>query len=119
MTAPSRGVGRRSSGTPWAGALVAVLAAVVIAAAAAVSGARFGVVFCAAVVALVLGLWLLSSPVLATIALLVAMFLRVALTHEFPVDVFLPAFVAVVVATVLWMSRTRDRLRGIGPVEWL
>jgi O-antigen ligase len=119
MTEAARGVSTRSSGNPLAGAFVAVVAAVVIGGAAAVSGARFGTIFCAAAVALALGLWLLSSPVPATIALLVAMFLRVALTHEFPADPFLPAFVAVIAATMLWMSRTPDRLRGIGPAEWL
>ena len=67
-----------------------------------------------------LGLSTLASPVLATILLLVTMFLRYPIRSAavFPVELFTMVFAALVIATVLWMDRTPTRLRGIGAVEW-
>jgi O-antigen ligase len=65
-----------------------------------------------------------SSPtvvvVAATLALLVAMFSRLPVKAlvSLPVELFLLVFVALVVATVLWLDCTDDRLRGIGVIGW-
>ncbi|GAB7068081.1 O-antigen ligase family protein [Mycobacterium hodleri] len=58
--------------------------------------------------------------VVATVALLVAMFLRIPVKAlvSLPVELFLIAFVALGIALVLWLDCTRDRLRGIGVIGW-
>jgi O-antigen ligase len=83
-------------------------------------GSQSGVILLAGVAALAVGLCALASPVLATILLLVTMFLRypVRSEAELPVELFLLVFAALMVAAVLWMDRTPTRVRGIGAVEW-
>ena len=71
-------------------------------------------------VALAIGVCALINPVLATVLLLVTMFLRLPIRAAvgLPVELFLIAFAGVAVSTVLWMDRTPDRLRGLGSVGW-
>jgi O-antigen ligase len=68
-------------------------------------------------VVLALAVVTLSSPVIAAIALLGAMFLRVALTGMFPEDPFVVAFALTALSYWMWTRRTVDRLRGVGRVE--
>lgn len=86
---------------------------------ALLSGSSFGQVTLIGAVAVVMGLCALRSPTIAVIVLIVAMFLRVPLASEIelPVEPWLFVFAGVVVATVVWMHRTPDRLRGVGAVE--
>jgi len=65
-----------------------------------------------------------SSPnvavVVATVALLVTMFLRIPVKAMvgLPVELFLMVFVALVGALVVWLDCTHDRLHGIGVIGW-
>jgi O-antigen ligase len=100
-------------------AATAVLIGITIAA-ALLTGARFGEFLLGGAVALTLGLWAVRTPITATLLLLVALFVRLPLKSLdiVPVDVSKIAVALLVVAFALWMSRTSDRLRGLGPVEW-
>ena len=61
----------------------------------------------------------LPAPVIATLVLVVVMFLHPALELEGvrPNNVFLVMLLLVIIATVLWIDATPTRLRGIGAVE--
>ena len=97
-------------------------AAVVAVPAALLMGMKFGQgLLFFGVVALALGLCALSSPVFATIVLLVTMFLGLPIRSQFSLPIgnpFLIAFAVLVIATALWIDRSPTRLRGIGAVEW-
>ncbi|WP_319454920.1 MULTISPECIES: O-antigen ligase family protein [unclassified Mycobacterium] len=85
-------------------------------------GMTFGQVLLLGAVAAVCGWWALQSPVFAAIALLVAIFLRLALEDYFPVDPFWLVLATLLAASVWWMARTSDRLHGVGAIElamWL
>ena len=72
------------------------------------------------VIALVVGLSALRSPVFATVVLLVAIFLRLPSLRqgiELPVELWVITLALLVLATVMWMDRTPMRVRGIGPIE--
>lgn len=83
-------------------------------------GAKSGFLLLVGAAAVALGLCSLISPVLAAVLLLVTMFLRLPIRSAvvLPVEIFLAVFAALVLATALWLDRTRDRVRGIGPIEW-
>lgn len=70
-------------------------------------------------VAVAVAIWALRSPSLAVLILIIATFLRLPWSPEviLPVEPWLMVFVIVMCATVAWMVRTHDRLRGIGAVE--
>ena len=97
----------------WFGVVMAMSAVLLI-------GSKSGFLLAAGVAALALGLCILISPVFAAILLLVTLFLRLPIRSEvaLPIELFLLVFAALVVSTVLWMDRTPDRVRGLGPVEW-
>ena len=59
----------------------------------------------------------MPAPVIATLVLMVVMFVHLALQDVLPNKVFLVMLVVVVIATALWMDVTPTRLRGIGAVE--
>jgi O-antigen ligase len=103
----------RPTVTLVAGALAAVCLVLAL-------GSVPGWLVIAGVVALALGLCALGSPVAATILLLVVMFLRIPIKAmaALPVELFLAVFGALVVATVLWLDRTPERLRGVGAIGW-
>ena len=93
---------------------------VVVVAAMPLMGSTSILILAAGMVALAIGVCALINPVLATILLLVTMFLRLPIRAAvgLPVELFLIAFAGVAVSTVLWMDRTPDRLRGLGSVGW-
>ncbi|MFE3290948.1 O-antigen ligase family protein [Rhodococcus sp. NPDC059234] len=110
---------RESRMPPVATALAAVLAAIVAAMAVPrVVGGSFAHLVAFGAVCAVVGLAVLRSPVVASILLLAATFLRVALPPIFPVDLFLVAFAGMVASFAIWMQTHPDRLRGIGALEW-
>jgi O-antigen ligase len=88
--------------------------------AALLVGSQSGLMLVAGVAALVLGLCALARPVLATILLLVTLFMRFPIRSQItlPVELFFVVFAGLLIATALWMDRTPTRLRGIGAVEW-
>jgi O-antigen ligase len=116
IRAPVGGSRPRAS-LPAAAIVVGIAAAVP---AALLVGSKSGEMLLAGVVALAIGLCALISPVLATILLLVTMFLRLPIRSEIalPAELFFFAFAVLVIATALWMDRTPTRLRGIGAIEW-
>ncbi len=59
----------------------------------------------------------MSAPVIATLVLMVVMFLQRALEDVLPNKVFLVMLLLVVITTALWIDATPTRLRGIGAVE--
>lgn len=83
-------------------------------------GAKSGFLLLVGAAAAALGLCSLISPVLGAVLLLVTMFLRLPIRAAvvLPIEIFLAVFAGLVLATVLWLDRTRDRVRGIGPIEW-
>lgn len=97
----------------WFGIIMAMSAVLLV-------GSKSGFLLAAGVAALALGLCILISPVFAAILLLVSLFLRLPIRSEvaLPIELFLLVFAALVVSTLLWMDRTPDRVRGLGPVEW-
>lgn len=115
---PTPAVGSRAR-APLSTAAVTV-GIVVATSAALLLGSLSGWLVLAGIAALALGLRALSSPVVATILLLVAMFLRLPTKAQvsLPVELFLVLFAALVVAVVLWMDRTTSRLRGFGAIGW-
>lgn len=115
-TAPTqvREVARRRSGWP---AAVAIISGTVLIASGLFFGAQAGTFLFAGVVALTLGVWGLSDPVVATIFLLAAMFLRSALLPQFGGAPFLLALAVLVAATAWWISRSEATFR-FGAVEW-
>jgi O-antigen ligase len=78
----------------------------------------FGQVLLLGAVAAICGWGALRSPVFATIALLVVIFLRLALEGYLPIDPFWLALAALLVASVWWMARTPERLSAFGAIEW-
>jgi O-antigen ligase len=102
----------------WLPTAAVVVGIAVIVPAVLLIGANELVLF--GVAALAVGLCALRSPIFATIALLVTIFLRLALKSEIetPVELWWFAFALLIISTALWMDRTSARLRGIGPVEW-
>lgn len=111
-----RVVARKFSWMPVA----AVVAAVILAGLATqFAGSSIGSLLFVGAVALLVGLCALSSPIIATAILLLMTYLRTALSPLVDSGVLmLPLLVVLVVALVLWIDRTPDRLRGIGSVEW-
>jgi O-antigen ligase len=97
---------------------VALLALAAVFPAKSLLGMSFGQVLCFGVVTAIGGWCALRSPVFAAIALLVTIFLRLALEDFLPLDGFWFVFAALIVSTAWWLDRTRDRLRGIGIVEF-
>ncbi|KWX66503.1 O-antigen ligase [Mycobacterium sp. NAZ190054] len=105
----------------------ALLAAVVVAAfsAAAVVAALFlptdpGQTLIVATAAVAMGVCALKNPAFAVTVMTVTLFLRTPLASgsALPVELWLVVFAVLAVATVLWIDRTDDRVRGVGPVEW-
>lgn len=88
--------------------------------AAAQFGSQLGKILVFGAVLLALGLWAVSSPVVAAHLLLVALFLMQPLRSlvHIQTDAFKFVLVLLVVAMALWMNRAPGRLRGIGAVEW-
>lgn len=80
-------------------------------------GAQAGTFLFAGVVALTLGVWGLSDPVVATVFLLGAMFLRTALLPQFGGAPFLLALAVLVTGTAWWVSRSDTKIR-FGAIEW-
>lgn len=99
-------------------AAVPLAAVMVIGAVVAVAGARFGEAVFLVSVAIGVGLCALRSPVFAAIAMLATLLLRQAVKPYVPVDVFWLALAVLAVATVLWMDRTENRLRGVDAIGW-
>jgi O-antigen ligase len=102
-----------------------LIAGVVAAAGAAttagvLAGSDVSKLLFAAALAVALGLCALTSPVFATILLLLAMYLRFPIRSEvaLPAELFFFVFAALVVSAALWIDRTPNRLRGFGAVEW-
>jgi len=102
----------------WLAAAAALAAIVVVVAAVRLPSAKFGQLLVLGAVALVLGVLVLRSPPLATIILIIAIFLRPATPHVLPVETFWIAVAGVVGAWVLWMDRNPDRPRGMDAIEW-
>ena len=102
----------------WLAAAAALAAIVVVVAAVRLPSAKFGQLLVLGAVALVLGVLVLRSPPLATIILIIAIFLRPATPHVLPVETFWIAVAGVVGAFVLWMDRNPDRPRGMDAIEW-
>ena len=98
--------------------VVALLAVVAVLPARSVLGVGVGELLLFGALGAAFGWCALTRPVVAAIALLVAIFLRLAFEPYFPIDLFWLALAALLVATVWWMDRTPDRLRGVGPTEW-
>ena len=104
---------------PWLPAAAVVAAVILAALASQFAGSSIGSLFFFGAVALLVGLCALSSPIIATVILLMMTYLRTALSPLVDSGVLmLPLLVVLVVALVLWIDRTPDRLRGIGAVEW-
>jgi hypothetical protein len=59
----------------------------------------------------------LTAPVVAALSMLLATFLHRGLQNVLPNKTFAALLVVIVIATAVWMHRTPERLRGIGPVE--
>ncbi|WP_395309794.1 O-antigen ligase family protein [Mycobacterium sp. AMU20-3851] len=68
---------------------------------------------------LIVGLYALRSPTVAAIVLLILISLRRTLNASVPtpIEMWWFVFALLVAATVLWMDRTQDRLRGVGAIE--
>jgi O-antigen ligase len=102
--------------------VVAVTSAIVLAIPATLLvGSQSGVVLLVGAAAAALGLCALISPVFAVAVFLVTLFCRLpikSVAAGLPIEAFWPVFGALVCAVVLWTTRTPDRLRGIGAVEW-
>lgn len=83
-------------------------------------GAKSGYLLVLGAAAAAVGVCILVSPVFGTVLLLVTMFLRLPIRAQaaLPVELFLVVFAGTVVAAVLWLDRTRERVRGTGPIEW-
>jgi O-antigen ligase len=98
-------------------AVVAIVGAV---ATALLVGPRFGQVLFVGAGVLTLGVLALSSPVFATLLLLVTLFLSLPLKehNDFPISLILTTLAVLIFSAALWMDRTPGRLRGTGPVEW-
>lgn len=58
------------------------------------------------------------APVVATVVMLVAMFLHLALTKVLPNNTFVGLLTLVVLTALVWMNHNPYRLRGVGAVEW-
>lgn len=88
--------------------------------AATFMGADLGQMLIAATIAVGVAIYALRSPTFAVMLMIVTLFLRTPLASgsKLPVELWLLVFALLAVATVLWMERTRNRVRGIGPVEW-
>jgi O-antigen ligase len=99
---------------PWLLGIVVVACTALTGMVAAGDFAELALTF-AVVVAL--GVITVSSPVVAAITLLGAMFLRVALTGLFPEDPFVAAFALLGLSYLMWSARTPDRLRGTDKVH--
>ncbi len=97
--------------------MVSVLAISSVLPVALVIGSKAGSLLFLGVVGLAVALCGLSSPIVASIFLLVGLFLRTAFMRDVGDVPFLMLFVLVVVATALWLDRTPDRLHGSGTVE--
>lgn len=80
-------------------------------------GPQAGTLLFAGVLALALGVWGLSDPVVATVFLLAAMFLRNALLPYAGGAPFLLALAVLLAATAWWLSRP-GRTVSFGPTEW-
>lgn len=100
---------------PPAAVAVGIVGAV---AAALLVGPKFGQVLFVGATALALILFALGSPVFATIALLLTMFLSLPLEEYIDFPLISTVFAVLIVSTALWMDRTPGRLRGTGAVEW-
>jgi O-antigen ligase len=108
---------RGSRRRPWWPLVIVVAVVAVASPVALVIGSKAGSLLFLGVVGLAVALCGLSSPIVASIFLLVGMFLRTAFMRDVGDVPFLILFVLVVVATVLWLDRTPERLHGIGAVE--
>ncbi|MGP4056526.1 O-antigen ligase family protein [Mycobacterium sp. 4D054] len=66
-----------------------------------------------------LGGYALRSPTFAVTLMTVTLFLRTPLASlgDLPVELWLVVFALLALATALWLERTADRVRGLGPVE--
>ena len=79
---------------------------------------RFGLLVCFGGIASAAVFLGLRNPVLATMYLLAATFLRLAIpSGTFPVDPFLPAFVGVVLSTLIWSRVRGNQAPVLGPIE--
>ncbi|MGE0215155.1 O-antigen ligase family protein [Mycolicibacterium sp.] len=101
--------------------VAALVCGLVVAVAATLPlGSKAGQALCAGAFAVAVAGWALARPVVAVVALIVVMFLRLPLSSqiELPFELWWFVFALVLAATALWLDRTPDRLRGTGPVEW-
>jgi hypothetical protein len=102
---------------PWIGWVCGLVAGAGMLGAGLIITGDFARTVLTGAVVLALAVVTLSSPVIAAVALLGAMFLRVALTGMFPEDPFVVAFALTALSYWMWTRRTVDRLRGVGRVE--
>jgi O-antigen ligase len=96
----------------WLSGICALVVIAGTALASTVTGGDFARMALIAAVVLALGVVAVSSPVVAAIALLGAMFLRVALTDVFPEDPFVAAFALLGLSYLMWSRRTIGRRRA-------